>query len=274
MDLAMTFRSRETPRPGHRAAPASPSRSDRYLARRVAAVTVAAAVSVMAFSVSSAGASGTATVDAAVNATFGMVLTDMQGFTLYTLPSDHNGMSTCTGSCASVWPALTIPNGTTPTAGSGVPVTVSAVTQSGGADQVTYNGSPLYTFVGHSSPGQATGNDVGGFKVAQVSTSTSGCGGTVTLCINSSASATAAVGSSFSFTVTTIGSPEPTIKGKGKLPKGVKFHKGTGTAVISGTPTSTKHKSAAGTYPVSITATFGKGKTKQVVEQSFTLTVG
>jgi hypothetical protein len=40
-----------------------------------------------------------------------------------------------------------------------------------------------------------------------------------------------------------------------------------GSAVISGTP------SATGSYPVTITATFGKGKTKQLVSQAFTLTV-
>jgi hypothetical protein len=53
----------------------------------------------------------------------------------------------------------------------------------------------------------------------------------------------------------------------------VKFHKGTGMATISGTPTSTKHRSAVGTYPITITATFGKGKAKQVVTQVFTLIV-
>jgi predicted lipoprotein with Yx(FWY)xxD motif len=219
----------------------------------------------MVFSVSIAGASGAATVDAANNANFGMILTDAPGFTLYTLPSDHNGISSCTGPCVPVWPALTVPSGTTPTAGPGVPGTVSEVLQPDGAHQVTYNGSPLYTFVGDSSPGQATGNGVGGFKVAQLPT----IAGTIT----SSPSASATVGSVFSFTVTTTGAPTPKIKDKGKLPKGVKFHKGSGTAIISGTPTSTQHRSAAGTYHLTITATFGKGKTKQVVMQGFTLTV-
>jgi len=212
-------------------------------------------------------------VDVATNATFGMVLTNALGFTLYTLPSDHDGITSCTGSCASIWPALTVPSGTTPTAGPGVPGTVSAVLQPDAADQVTYNDSPLYTFVGDPSPGQATGNGVGGFKVAQVSTIVSGCGSTATQCISSSPAAAAVVGSPISFSVTTIGAPSPTIKGKGKLPKGVKFHKGTGTATISGTPISTTHKSAVGTYDLTITATFGKGKSKQVVMQAFTLAV-
>ncbi len=213
-------------------------------------------------------------MDVVTNTTYGPILTTAQGFTLYTFPSDRNGISSCTGSCASVWPALTVPSGTSPTSGPGVPGTVSAVAQPDGSHQVTCDGSPLYTFVGDSSPGQATGNGVGGFKVAQVSTPVSGCGGSATLCISSGPSASATAGFPFSFTVTTIGTPTPTIKEKGKLPRGVKFYKGSGTAIISGTPVSTKHRSAVGSYHVTITATFGRGKAKQVVPQAFTLTVG
>jgi predicted lipoprotein with Yx(FWY)xxD motif len=269
----MTFRPRSTPTLGDPGSSTSATNRARHRVRAVGSATVAATLIAIVFSVPMAGASGTATVEGATNATFGTILTNAQGFTLYTLPSDHDGISSCTGSCASVWPALTIPSGTTPTEGPGVTGTVSAVLQPDGADQVTYNGSPLYTFVGDSSPGQATGNGVGGFKVAQVSSAVGGCGGTATVCITSSASSTATVGSSFSFTVTTIGTPAATIKEKGKLPKGVKFHKGTGTALLSGTPTSTTHRSATGTYDVTITATFGKGKAKRVVVQSFILTV-
>jgi predicted lipoprotein with Yx(FWY)xxD motif len=247
-------------------------RTVRNLARTLGSALAVAVFMSLVLSSPVAGASS-ATVDEAVNATFGMVLINAEGFTLYTLPSDHNGISSCTGLCASVWPALTVPSETTPTEGPGVPGMVSAVLQPDGADQVTYNGSPLYTFVGDSSPGQATGNGVGGFKVAQVSTTMGVCEGTEVQCISSSPSAAATVGTAFTFPVTAIGSPTPTIKGKGKLPKGVKFHMGTGTAAISGTPTSTKHKSAVGTYHLTITAIFGKGKTKQLVTQSFTLTV-
>jgi hypothetical protein len=82
---------------------------------------------------------------------------------------------------------------------------------------------------------------------------------------------TAIVGKAFTFKVTTSGSPAPKITEKGKLAKDVKFNKS--THQLAGTPTSTKHKSAAGTYHVTFTATFGKGKTKVVVTQAFTLTV-
>lgn len=254
-----------TPKHGQPGSPLLAAPPRRMVLRGLGAALAMGVVLSMVISTSIAGASGSATVDVVTNATFGMVLADAQGFTLYTLPSDHEGISSCTGSSASVWPALTVADGTTPTQGVGVLGTVSAVVQPDGADQVTYDGSPLYTFVGDSSPGQATGNGVGGFKVAQPASTAMG--------IDSNSSANATVGSPFSFTVTTTGTPTPTIVGKGKLPKGVKFHKGTGTALISGTPDSTKHKSAVGTYHLTITATFGKGKTKQVATQNLTLTV-
>ena len=64
------------------------------------------------------------------------------------------------------------------------------------------------------------------------------------------------------------------IKKVGKLPKGVHFRDDhNGTAVLGGTPTSTKTRSAVGTYPLAFIASLGKGKMRQVVTQVFTLTV-
>jgi predicted lipoprotein with Yx(FWY)xxD motif len=107
------------------------------------------------------------TVLVAANATFGPILTTGTGMALYTLNTDHDGQSTCHGSCAAVWPPLTVPAGTTPTAGPGVTGTVGSSPQTNGTFQVTYNGSPLYTFVS-DSPGQVTGNNVTGFFVVTV----------------------------------------------------------------------------------------------------------
>jgi len=99
------------------------------------------------------------------------------------------------------------------------------------------------------------------------------CGRTATRCFTSATGDSVTVGSSFSFSVTTAGSPSPQIKDNGKLPRGIRFHRGIGMASIAGTPISTKHRSAVGTYPLTITATFGRGKTRDVVTQAFTLTV-
>jgi hypothetical protein len=92
--------------------------------------------------------------------------------------------------------------------------------------------------------------------------------------VSSANTASGVVGQTFTFLVTTSGSPTPKIKAKGKLPKGLKFHNnGDGTATISGTPTSTKHKSAAGLYKLTFTAKFGKGHSKVVTSQSWALRI-
>jgi predicted lipoprotein with Yx(FWY)xxD motif len=119
----------------------------------------------------SALASGASTVQLASDATYGNILTTGTGLALYTLNTDQGGQSTCTGGCAAAWPALTVPNGTTPTGSSGVTGVLGTAPQSDGALQVTYNGSLLYTFAG-DSPGQVTGQSVDGFSVVIVSAGT------------------------------------------------------------------------------------------------------
>jgi hypothetical protein len=90
--------------------------------------------------------------------------------------------------------------------------------------------------------------------------------------------APAVLGQTFTFTVTTSGAYQvpnsgiapPKIRKKGKLPRGLHLvDSHTGTATITGIPKGKK----TGTYTPTIIATFGKGKTKVVVTQVFTLTV-
>lgn len=98
----------------------------------------------------------------------GTVLVDGQGFTLYLFVPDHqSGTSTCYGNCANGWPPLLLPTGiTVPVAGPGVNSSLLSTTKrTDGSLQVTYNRWPLYTWVGDSTPGQATGqglNNLGG----------------------------------------------------------------------------------------------------------------
>jgi hypothetical protein len=92
----------------------------------------------------------------------------------------------------------------------------------------------------------------------------------VTQAITSAGSASAEVGSPFSFTIVATGAPTA-IKATGTIPKGVKFHRLTGgTATLSGTP---KMNDSLGAYPLVIRATYGKGKSADVITQSFTLAV-
>ncbi len=84
------------------------------------------------------------------------MVTDAQGYTLYWFAPDSPTKSTCYGTCAAYWPPLT----GDPVAGPGVTGRLGAIKRSGGGTQVTYNGHPLYTYVGDSAPGQANGNDI------------------------------------------------------------------------------------------------------------------
>ena len=82
------------------------------------------------------------------------VLTDSAGKTLYWFAIDTSTVSKCTGSCATYWPPVKGPV----TAGSGVTGTLSTITRSDGTTQATYDGHPLYTYVGDTAPGQNKGN--------------------------------------------------------------------------------------------------------------------
>lgn len=83
------------------------------------------------------------------------VLTNAAGMTLYWFAPDSSSASKCTGQCATFWPPFDGPA----TAGSGVTGTLATITRSDpSGTQVTYDGHPLYTYVGDKSPGQATGN--------------------------------------------------------------------------------------------------------------------
>ena len=79
-----------------------------------------------------------------------------RGYTLYWFAPDSPTKSTCYGTCAVYWPPVI----GSPVAGAGVTGKLGTIKRTGGATQVTYDGHPLYTYVGDSAPGQATGNDI------------------------------------------------------------------------------------------------------------------
>ncbi len=102
----------------------------------------------------------------------GKIITDGEGFTLYMYVPDHQGASQCSGFCAQQWPPLLLPSGVDkPTAGPGVVASLlGTVRRPGGRLQATYNGWPLYTWIGDTTPGQATGqaDDMGLWYVLSV----------------------------------------------------------------------------------------------------------
>ena len=102
----------------------------------------------------------------------GKIITDGRGFTLYMYAPDHQGMSQCSAFCAQQWPPLLLPAGVDkPVAGSGVVASLlGTVRRSDGRLQATYNGWPLYLWIGDTAPGQATGqaDDMGLWYVLSV----------------------------------------------------------------------------------------------------------
>jgi len=84
------------------------------------------------------------------------VLTSARGFTLYWFAPDTATRSACYGSCTAYWPPVT----GKPSLGPGVPGKLATIKRSGGTMQVTYNGHPLYTYVGDTAPGQSFGNNL------------------------------------------------------------------------------------------------------------------
>ena len=108
-----------------------------------------------------AGASSPARAAAASGNTVNMttingtaVVTNSKGMTLYWFVPDTSTASKCTGSCSTYWPPVTGPV----TAGSGVTGTLGVITRPDGTMQATYDGHPLYTYVGDTAAGQAKGN--------------------------------------------------------------------------------------------------------------------
>jgi predicted lipoprotein with Yx(FWY)xxD motif len=86
------------------------------------------------------------------------VLTNNKGFTLYSFAPDTPTKSSCNGACAVNWPPV---KGHVPA--SGIKGTLTTIKRPEGSTQETFNGHPLYTFVGDKAPGQANGNGVNAF---------------------------------------------------------------------------------------------------------------
>jgi predicted lipoprotein with Yx(FWY)xxD motif len=128
------------------------------------AATVAAATATPTAAVAAASPSVADTSSATVNLTLGATtdptlgdyLTGPTGMTLYVLTKDTPDTSTCTGSCATTWPALTAVSGAMITC-HGASGTFATITRADGTVQVTYNHMPLYYFSGDSAAGDTTG---------------------------------------------------------------------------------------------------------------------
>jgi predicted lipoprotein with Yx(FWY)xxD motif len=94
---------------------------------------------------------------------YGSILFDGRGRALYAFTRDRRGGSSrCYGACARAWPVYFA--GARLVAGKGVKRSLIGTTRRrDGRRQITYNGRPLYFYVGDTSPGQVSCQNVAEF---------------------------------------------------------------------------------------------------------------
>ena len=98
---------------------------------------------------------GAATVGISDTYAYGQLLADAEGMSLYVF-MDDDGESACVDACADAWPPL-LADGD-PVAGTHVRDELLGTTgRPDGAQQVTYDGRPLYRFSGDSATGDVLG---------------------------------------------------------------------------------------------------------------------
>lgn len=101
-------------------------------------------------------------VQTKTDSSVGQYLATPAGLPLYTYKLDTTGVSNCTGSCLSNWPAYVATSSVT-----NLPANVATITRTDNhAVQYTYKGMPLYTFSGDSA-GKITGDGLENFAVAK-----------------------------------------------------------------------------------------------------------
>jgi predicted lipoprotein with Yx(FWY)xxD motif len=104
----------------------------------------------------------------------GTVLVSNDGRTLYMRDTDTTLTSSCTGPCATIWPALVATG--KPSAGPGVDDSkLTVAMQAIGNNQIAYAGHLLYNFANDTAPGDAKGLGIPGWHA--VSTDGTAVGG-------------------------------------------------------------------------------------------------
>jgi predicted lipoprotein with Yx(FWY)xxD motif len=128
----------------------------------VAAATIVGPADARAGLRATSGTEGTATLTVRTTR-FGRILFDSRGRALYAFTRDRRGgRSRCYGACAKAWPVYFAKGRLL--AGKGVrqPL-LGTIRRRDGRRQVTYNGRPLYNYVGDKKPGQVLCQNVDEF---------------------------------------------------------------------------------------------------------------
>ena len=129
-------------------------------------IIVAAAIALIVSTTGSSAKKGPAVAAASAisvqQTSLGKTLVDANGRTLYLFANDKPNLSTLSAAGRAFWPPFTA--AATPSATGGARAgDLGVVTGTTGARQVTYNGHPLYYFVGDHNPGQTTGQGLNQF---------------------------------------------------------------------------------------------------------------
>jgi predicted lipoprotein with Yx(FWY)xxD motif len=95
------------------------------------------------------------------NSTYGQILTDGSGHTLYLFKADTGTTPTCTGSCAALWPGATT-NGTPQAFGFSGAMLGTTMRTDDHKTQVTIDGHPLYYFSHDTKAGDVNGQGYAG----------------------------------------------------------------------------------------------------------------
>lgn len=98
------------------------------------------------------------TIQLSANSTFGNIITDTEGNTLYFFSKDTKDISECNGGCADTWPVfytkeVTLDEGLAAT-------DFGVITRQDGSKQNTYKGWPLYYFADDANPGDTKGDGI------------------------------------------------------------------------------------------------------------------
>jgi predicted lipoprotein with Yx(FWY)xxD motif len=133
--------------------------------------TTSSAAGTQPASQTSSSSSSAAVVRSASNS-LGTILVNSQGMTLYHLSGEVSGKFICTSTaCLGVWHPLIAPSSGAP---SGEVGSLGTVKRPEGTMQVTYKGTPLYTFTGDHQAGETKGQgikDVGTWSAVATSSS-------------------------------------------------------------------------------------------------------
>ena len=84
------------------------------------------------------------------------ILADANGMTVYLFDVDVDSESKCYDACEKAWPPVIAPEGLI------VSIEVGITVRKDGTQQLTYNGKPIYYYVGDGTQGDINGDGLGG----------------------------------------------------------------------------------------------------------------